>query len=565
MLDVPLCDAPRRLEALHSYRILDTPDEPAFDEITKLVAKLCDAPIALITLVDAARQWFKSAVGVDVRETSLDTSICVFAIQERELLVVEDTLLDPRFASLSLVAGPPHLRFYAGAVLRTPEGQPLGTICVLDVRPRQLSDLQKESLRILARQVMTQLELRRHVFEQARLIEEQKRIEAELQRAKEEAEAANDAKSRFLANLSHELRTPLTPVLMTAAALQELETLPESVRADLDTIRRNVEMEARLIDDMLDITRISHGKLELHLAPVDLHAAVRDALEICQSEAYKKEIDLSFDLGAEQHHALGDAGRLQQVFWNLIRNAVKFTPQSGQITIRSRNGENGEVLIEVTDTGIGLEPAEIPQLFKPFEQGRREITRRYGGLGLGLAICEGIVALHGGRLSATSEGPGRGATFRITLAPAEPPAPAETRAPASAPERQAALYILLVEDHEPTAHILQRLLTLGGHRVRVAGTVKEALAAAAAEPFQLLISDLGLPDGTGFDLMREMRQRVRPIPGIALTGYGMESDVAASREAGFSEHLTKPVDWPRLQAAVARVGQAAEAAMAAAG
>ena len=561
MLDVSLCDASGRLEALHRYRILDTPAEPAFDDITQLISKLCETPMATITLVDAARQWFKSTVGLDVRETPLDTSICAFAIQEQELLIVEDTLLDKRFANLLLVAGPPHVRFYAGAVLRTPEGEPLGTVCVLDLRPRQLSDVQKEALRVMARQVMTQLELRRHIFEQARLIEEQRRIENELQQAKAQAESANEAKSRFLANLSHELRTPLTPVLMTAAALQELGTLPVSVREDLDTIRRNVELEARLIDDMLDITRISHGKLELHLAPVNLHAAVRDAFEICESEACKKEIAVKFELEAAEHHALGDAGRLQQVFWNLIKNAVKFTPSAGSVTIRSRNGENGEVLIEVTDTGIGLRREEIPQLFKPFEQGRREITQRYGGLGLGLAICEGIVALHGGQLSASSDGPGRGATFRITLAPTQPPGLPEARLDvATTAEIPAPLRILLVEDHEPTAHILQRLLTMAGHQVRVTGTVTDALAAMAAETFQLLISDLGLPDGTGFDLMHAIRDNVRrPIPGIALTGYGMDTDVTASRDAGFSEHLTKPVDWPRLQAAVARIGRSAAA------
>lgn len=557
MSAAPLCESAVRLEALRRYRILDTPVEPAFDDVAKLAAYLCDAPLATITLVDASRQWFKSEVGMGVRETSLEHSICARAIEEEELLLVPDARHDPRFAEWPMVAGAPYLRFYAGVVLRSADGHPLGTLCVIDFRPRKLTSEQLTGLKTQASQVMTQLELRRSVHEQGRLIEEQKRTQAELHEARAAAEAASEAKSRFLANLSHELRMPLNPVLMATAAMQEHPGLPKEIREDLEMIRRNVELETRLIDDMLDLTRIQHGKLELQAKTFDLHAAIRHATETCVGEARKKEIDLSMELTAGERYVTGDAGRMQQALWNLIKNAVKFTPVHGRVTIRSRNVGSDRIAVDVMDTGIGLQLGEIEALFQPFQQGDPSINSRFGGLGLGLAISDAIVKMHDGALTAESKGAGCGSTFTLELAhvPTPQPAPGESAVPKvtqSAPPEKGGLRILLVEDHESTVQILRRLLERSGFEVLHANNCREAVELARTGEFDLLISDLGLPDGTGLDLVRALH-REHSLPAIALSGYGMETDLAASREAGFSEHLTKPVVWQQLQAAISRV------------
>ncbi len=410
------CKAEDRVAALRSYDILDTPSEAAFDDIVGLVSHVCEAPMALITLLDEARQWFKSKVGIALQESSLETSICAHAVQAGEgLFIVPDTKADPRFRDNYYVAGPPHVRFYAGARLETSTGIGIGMLCVLDVVPRELSDPQKEALRIMARQVMIQMELRRSIAGQTLALEEGKRVELELQRAKDEAVAANEAKNQFLASLSHELRTPLMPVLMTVGSLLQSSELTGEIREDLEMINRNVELETKLIDDLLDLTRIVHGKLELQLETVDVHSLLDHTMEICASELYKKQFSLNFELHAAQHHVRADSGRLQQVFWNLVKNAVKFTPAGGQIVISTHNDAEGRISVVVRDTGIGIDPEKLPILFNAFEQGEHDITRRFGGLGLGLAICKGVMDLHGGSLHAASEGEGLGATFTVGM------------------------------------------------------------------------------------------------------------------------------------------------------
>ena len=552
MIAAPCQAEGRRLEALRSYEIMDTPAEAALDDLVRLIAHICEVPMATMTLLDKGRQWFKSRVGLAMQETPLDMSICAHAIKEPGLFIVPDTLEDPRFRAMTFVAGPPHIRFYAGARLETSAGIAIGTLCVLDTVPRELTEPQKEALRIMARQVMIQMELRRSLAAQAKALEEGRRVEEELQRAKEEAEAANEAKNQFLASLSHELRTPLMPVLMTVASLLEAGDLKGEMREDMEMINRNVELETKLIDDLLDLTRIVHGKLELQLETVDVHSLLDHTMEICASELYKKQCCLDFENEAAEHHVRADSGRLQQVFWNLVKNAVKFTPAGGRIVISTHNDKAGHIHIVFKDTGIGIGPEKLPILFNAFEQGDPDITRRFGGLGLGLAICKGVMDLHGGSLLATSAGEGLGATFTVGMATVAEPRdahPADFSLPNAGRD---SLRILLVEDHEHTSRILLRLLEKSGHTVRMAADIRSASSLASSETFDLVVSDLGLPDGSGLDLMRRLRDE-HGLRGIALSGYGMDEDVKASKGAGFVEHLTKPVDWNRLQAAIGRI------------
>ena len=384
-------------------------------------------------------------------------------------------------------------------------------------------------------------------------VTERKNAEITLQRAKHDAEAANRAKDQFLAMLSHELRTPLTPVLMTIASLRRQPDLTDELHHDLEVLQRNVELEALLIDDLLDLTRIAHGKLELHNDAVDIHKSLEHALNISNSDLQAKQLTIVRDYRAAEHHCWADAARLQQVFWNLVKNAVKFTPLGGQLEIRTQNDAAHHIIVEISDNGIGIDAQLLPRIFDAFEQGGRMMTSQYGGLGLGLAISKRVVDMHGGTLSAHSDGRGQGSTFTMRLAAMQTSmldaAPAFLHDEPAAAEPAA---ILLVEDHVDTARVLRRILEHAGFEVAHAGTVTAARELASSRRFDLVISDVGLPDGTGVELMRDLHSQYR-LSGIALSGFGTDDDVAASSAAGFSEHLTKPVDWPQLRSAIDRV------------
>ncbi len=388
-----------------------------------------------------------------------------------------------------------------------------------------------------------------------------KAAEEALRRAAAEAEAANRAKDSFLAALSHELRTPLTPVLMSAAALREDDRIPADAREQLSMMERNIALEARLIDDLLDLTRIAKGKLALRLQPCDTHALISLAVEIVRDEAQAKELVLETSLQAKKHGLVADPTRFQQVIWNLLRNAVRFTSPGGRITIKTRDiGDHvhPSLCIEVRDTGIGIEPDALERIFAPFEQAPSAGGHRFGGLGLGLAIARAIVELHGGNIRAESPGRGAGSVFTVELPGATEPPKVKTPTSvgsdrdSSALEDGRSLRLLLVEDHEPTLRVMSRLLERAGHQLTTAGTVADALAAADSAAFDLVISDVGLPDGTGIELMSTLRKR-HGLTGIALSGYGMEDDVARTRAAGFVAHLVKPVDFNQLRHAVQEI------------
>jgi CheY-like chemotaxis protein len=318
----------------------------------------------------------------------------------------------------------------------------------------------------------------------------------------------------------------------------------------MDMIRRNVETEARLVDDLLDLTRIARGKVQLHFEVADAHAAVRSALAMLQRDLDAKDLAVTLALRAKAFHVWADAGRLQQVFLNLLSNAVKFTTAGGSISVRSWD-EGGQVSIEVSDNGVGIEPEVLPRLFDAFVQGEQTVTRRFGGLGLGLSIVKSLMNMHKGSVTASSGGKDRGATFTITLGTV-PPAPAREAPPAAAEESPKAARVLLVEDHADTRLVLRKLLMSFGFAVTEAGSVKEALDVAGRQRFELLVSDIGLPDGSGAEVMRHMREHYN-VKGIALSGFGQDEDLRRSREAGFETHLTKPVNFKTLRDVIEKV------------
>jgi len=422
--------------------------------------------------------------------------------------------------------------------------------------PRGNVTLLERPVRILTlvSAAQTALRARRRQYEVRDLL-------AREQSARAQAEAASTAKDHFLATLSHELRTPLTPVLMAAGALADAPDLPPGVREDLDMIRRNVELEAKLIDDLLDLTRIARGKLELHYETADVHAVLRHGVKTCcdAADLREKQLTVEVELLARAHHVWGDPARLSQVFWNLLKNAVKFTPPGGTIHVRTTNRPaDGALVCTVADTGIGIEPDAIGRIFAAFEQEDRHVTRQFGGLGLGLAITKALVDFHGGAIEAASDGKGRGATFTVTLPTTRAPeaaAPREPRAGAPRAVNGRPLSILLVEDHDSTSRVMAKLLRSLSYEVALAGDVATAKRLVDGNRFDVIVSDLGLPDGTGLDLVRHVRARDNghATPAIAVSGFGMEEDVRRSKEAGFAEHLVKPIDLDKLTAAIRRV------------
>jgi signal transduction histidine kinase len=435
-------------------------------------------------------------------------------------------------------------------------------------RSRSAHDLARKHLRVvtdkLAGKVCELEELNAKLqskgAERERMVNESLLAHAEARHARDEAERANCAKDDFLAILSHELRTPLTPVLMCATALEQEESIEPELRAQLTMIRRNVQLEARLIDDLLDLTKIARGTLQLvGSGSIDVHSLLTHTREIVENDASQKSVQLDFELMASEHHVRGDATRLHQVFWNLVKNAIKFSMVGGRITVRTFNPLPGEFVLTVEDTGAGIARQTLPVIFRAFEQGESREARAGGGLGLGLAISKAIIEAHGGTIRAESAGPGLGAMFTIELAAVLPFPSAAVAEPEprfrTAPPR---LRLLVIEDHEPTMMVLVRLLRHYGHDVFTAENVERALAVAAAHSFDLVISDLGLPDGNGIDLMRQLAKEYG-LRGIALSGYGMPEDRAKTKQAGFLAHLVKPINFDQLQSALQVFAPAADA------
>jgi PAS domain S-box-containing protein len=380
---------------------------------------------------------------------------------------------------------------------------------------------------------------------------ERRQAEQELQKAKEAAETANKAKDQFLAMLSHELRTPLTPVLATLNLWEASEGVPSSLRSDVQMLRRSIELEARIIDDLLDLTRIARGVLCFSPETTDVHALLEFLVGLSQSEFQNKQLQIALHLDAARHIVYTDAARLQQVLWNILRNAVKFTDAGGHITIATANDAHNNIDIAISDTGIGMTPETISRLFVPFEQAEPTRNRRYGGLGLGMAISNALIRLLEGKLSAKSEGLGHGSTFTVSFPTTEATAPAIQldRLPTIARET---INLLLIEDHIDTARALVRLLESHGYSITSVPTVAAGLEALERDQFDLLLCDLGLPDGTGMDFIEKVR-KTHKIPAIALTGFGMEQDVERARQAGFDAHLTKPVNLQKLEATILKL------------
>jgi signal transduction histidine kinase len=378
---------------------------------------------------------------------------------------------------------------------------------------------------------------------------------AELRRVNRELTEANRAKDVFLATLSHELRTPLTPVLGWVGLLRSGGASSDAtmLAQGLEAIQRNAQLQARLIDDLLDISRVVSGKLRIDREPVNLASVVESAAETVRADADSRAVELSVELPSRPVVVHGAPLRLQQIVWNLLSNAVKFTPKGGRVSARVW-ADGGEAFVEVSDTGIGIAREFLPHVFDSFRQADGSTTRQYGGLGLGLAIVRSLAELHGGRVRADSEGSGRGSRFTFALPhEASAPAPAE---PARVEESDAPnVPVLVVDDSEETVELLQLFFERRGYDVVGAGSAAEAVRRAGERVPGLIISDISMPGVDGYSLLAELRRMpgLEGVPAIALTGHAMDEDRVRALEAGFSVHVPKPVDPDELLRVVRRL------------
>ncbi len=381
---------------------------------------------------------------------------------------------------------------------------------------------------------------------------ERRRAESERLRLAR-AEEANRTKDEFLATVSHELRTPLNAILGWAVLLADRVDDP-TIAKPLATIRRNAEAQAKLVEDVLDISRIVSGKLRLEVAPVDLTSVVRDALDVVRPAAQAKDIRFLVDGLDAPATVIADATRLQQVAWNLLSNAVKFTSPGGTVTVRLDH-EPTTVSLSIVDTGIGIEPAFLPHVFERFRQADGSPTRKHGGLGLGLAIVRHIVELHGGTVTAASEGAGKGATFVVTL-PVRAAATAQSGPSSKAPLRAplAGVDVLVVDDEDDARELVQHVLVGAGATVRAAASAAEARRLVQASLPDVLLSDIAMPEEDGYALVRWLRADAGVAAGmvraVALSAHAADHDRARALEAGFDDHLAKPVDPREIVQAV---------------
>jgi signal transduction histidine kinase/ActR/RegA family two-component response regulator len=625
-----------RLAALDQSKLLDTASEAVFDDITRWAAQLCHVPIAFISLIDADRQWFKSKVGLTLTEIARDVSFCAHAIlQPDELFIVPDTLADERFAANPLVIADPPIRFYAGLPLVIDGGYALGTLCVLDYIPRQLTAEQITALQALCRAVITEIQLRRNVEILSQALSERDQARAALQKTKDEEKtlqqaegslpdslqqlkiaydqaiiyarelaaevaerqqvelalqqerallaqrvaertaelsAANAelayaarAKDEFLASMSHELRTPLNAILGLTEALQEQTRGPlnEPQLKSLRTIEASGRHLLALINDILDLSKIEAGKLELQLDPVSIEAICQASLQFIKEAAAKKKIGVSFTLDNTQATMQADARRLKQILVNLLTNAVKFTPEGGQVELTVKGEAEREVIhFIVKDTGIGIASEDLARLFKPFAQVDSSLSKQHEGTGLGLALVIRLTELHGGSVAVESE-PGRGSRFIVSLPWLESlrmagkAKPVEEELDISGfrhirPAAEQPL-ILLAEDNEANIELLANYLIDEGFRVVVARNGAEALERAKEERPALILLDVQMPGMDGLEATRRLRAdpQLAAIPIIALTGLAMPGDREECLAAGVNDYLSKPVSLKKLVKTIA--------------
>ena len=399
-----------RLASLQQYEILDTGAEASFDAIVELAAQICQAPIALVSLVDKNRQWFKAKKGLSAQETSRDIAFCSHAILQSEPLIIENALQDERFKDNPLVSDGPLIRFYAGAPLITPDGQKLGTLCVIDTEPRKLAQHQIKAIETLSQHVI-------HLMELRSMYQKSITLNQELIDKNAAMLEMSEHNKRFLANINHEMRTPLNAISGFSKQLikriSKLE-LPDYVSEGLDSIQVASKHLHNLISDVLDLSKIDADKVDYMAKPFNPHHLLKEVVSINSVEAEKNQVNLQLEINENlPENMLGDEQKIAQVLINVLSNAVKFTPENKSVTLRA-NVDGLNLVLQVTDQGVGIEQQNLDKNFQEFEQIANELSARSKGTGLGLSIAKRLVTLMGGNIEVDSE-LGKGTCFTISI------------------------------------------------------------------------------------------------------------------------------------------------------
>ncbi|GAA0361629.1 hypothetical protein GCM10009092_27480 [Bowmanella denitrificans] len=510
----------QRLEALAAYEILDTDAEQAFDDLAKLAAQLCQTPIALISLVDPSRQWFKAKVGVEACETSRDIAFCAHAILQTELFEITDARQDPRFANNPLVTGPPHIRFYAGTQLVTPQGHAIGTLCAISDQPKSLTQEQRQGLESLGRAVISQMELRRKLKDIRRI---------------------NQYKTDFLSNMSHELRTPLNAILAFSQLMQEqlaAGQMGEQFGEHLQHIQFSGQRLLAQINNVLDLSKVEAGKMPLHRQDFNARLFFQQVHGMLSGQAHQK--GLAFDLCLDEQlpqwlHM--DMEKLGQILTNLLSNAIKFTPSGKSITTQVHVNKE-HLLVAVKDQGIGIAEADQARLFERFEQA--DSPARKQGTGLGLSITKALVELMEGRLQLLSE-PGKGTLIKVQF-PLRLAIRKNSDSVLELPQAYRNQQILVVEDDPINQEVAKAMLSSLGLLCLLADSAEQAFELMAQFEPDAVFMDMNLPGMNGLQAASLVRKKHPKLPVVMLSADLHLRDIAGQQQAAELDFLSKPME-----------------------
>ena len=565
---------PDRLDSLRTLDVLDSGPEEEFDALIKVASLVCGVPISLISLIDTERQWFKANIGLPgVTETPRDIAFCAHAILDDGLFEVPDASLDARFADNPLVVSQPDIRFYAGAPIVMSDGSRIGTLCVIDREPRELDDTKREILKDLALAAAHALEGRRAIRAFQKMTEDLAANEVLLKEARDSAQAANIAKSRFLATMSHEIRTPLNGVLGMAQLLIT-PNLTENERLEYArTILSSGHTLLALLNDILDLSKIEAGKFQLDATEFEPAHFLGEICKLFSGAAKTKGLALDSKwVGATTQHFVSDSHRLRQMLSNLVGNAIKFT-HSGNVHIECKAIESSKTAamleFSVSDSGIGIPVKKQGLLFKPFSQTDDSTTREFGGSGLGLSLVSNLAKAMGGSVGVSSElGHGARFWFRVPAKPVDTPSIGQPmEVPSALQEKsishvgQLQGHVLVAEDNPINAIVIRSLLARLGVTMTLAANGQSAVDAIVksteGEQHDLILMDLHMPSMDGYAATQcirqwEAEQRSPRLPIIALTADVFEEDRQRCLSAGMDDFLTKPIAFDVLYSVLAK-------------
>ncbi len=574
MLPIPYPDnESQRVAALHKLQILDSGPDQSYDDLVFLASMICNTPMAMVSLVDRDRQWFKSKIGISATETPRDISFCTHTIMRpSDLLIVDDATKDPRFTDSPLVTGDPEVRFYAGAPLVTHQGLALGAICVVDKQPRTLDARQAEALRCLARQVVALFELRQALLKSSSLIAQLDQAREELASAIRMTEAAGRAKNELIGNMSHELRTPLTAILGYADLLLDSSEGRENQVPYVRIIQRNGEHLLNLMDDLVDLSHIEADLIDVKRSACAPLKILEDVCSAMQARASLKRLTIRTECVYPIPRAIEtDPKRVRQILINLVANAIKFSNQ-GEVTLRVRLDSKDapkSIIFDVEDRGVGFDPEQISRLMSQVVQQDDSAGLRLGGAGLGLTISQRLASLLHGSLSVETA-PGEGSTFHLQIPIGGPvefvqglaregdlrPIASSTHRHFDRPYR-----ILVAEDGADSRLLISRFLLNAGASVQLVENGRQAIDAAlradaSGRPFDVILMDMQMPVLDGFDATIQLRRAGYRPPIIALTARTMTSERDRCFQAGCNNYAVKPLDRDSLIALVERYATA---------